>query len=134
MSEDHHESGSGNGADNAPDAAIGEIGDEDRERENPSAEGAGVSDAMTQVRELLFGEVQRTNDDHFDKLSRQMEAMRTEIEDRLDRIEQRVDQLSRETKEEQNAVIVSIGAAIESVGQQIAQLGDNGAADDAAHE
>lgn len=134
MSDEYLEGGAGNGADHSPNAAVHDDSGEARETEYSGADEANVADAMTQVRELLFGEAQRNNDDHFDKLSRQVDALRAQIEDRLDRIEQQVDQLNRETKEEQSAMIVSIGAAIESVGQQIAQLGDNGAPDDAAHE
>ena len=89
---------------------------------------------IDQVRELLFGDAQRTNDNRIATLDGAMRAMELRLIERLDGIDRRIDELSQRTKADQASALRSVGAAIEEVGRQITALGAGQASDDAARD
>jgi hypothetical protein len=85
--------------------------------------GHDPAQTIEQVRELLFGESQRSNDTRIGDLDGKVEAMRADMLDRLARLEARLVDLGRDTETRRLASIEDIGAAIAGLGASVRNMG-----------
>jgi hypothetical protein len=86
-------------------------------------DGARAADPMDQVRELLFGETKRSQEQNLQALEEKVESMRAEFLARFAALENRLAELARETKQDQALSIEAIGAAISQLGDSLQTLG-----------
>jgi hypothetical protein len=84
--------------------------------------GAGGPDPMEQVRELLFGEAQRSTEQSFQALDAKLEAMRADFLSRIAALESRLVDLARDTEHNRAASVDAIGAAISQLGATVQNL------------
>jgi len=80
-------------------------------------------DPMDQVRELLFGEAKRSQEQSTLALDQKIDSMRAEFLSRFASLENRLNELGRETKQDQAQSIETIGSAIAQLGDSLKVLG-----------
>jgi len=80
------------------------------------------SEALEQVRELLFGAAKRGTEQHLRDLDCKIEAVREEILARLAELESRLLDLGRETEHNHAASIDAIGGAIAQLGATVQNM------------
>ena len=77
---------------------------------------------IDQVRDLLFGDTQRANVDHFDSLEKKLAQMESRISARLDRIEQDIATRAEAAASAHRDSILEMGKAVAAVGEQFKSL------------
>lgn len=82
------------------------------------------NNTIDQVRDLLFGEAQRGNDQRHDQLNAAIEALRQDMAERLNMLEARMIEQDRNTEQRHAASIRGIGAAISELGEQVSKFAD----------
>ena len=78
--------------------------------------------SIDQVRELLFGQTQRANEQRAQELNQGIEALRHEMLERFKAMETRMEEAAVETARRHAATIDSIGVAIGDLGAQVRKL------------
>jgi len=97
------------------------------EQEEPKASQkaeAPVDPTMEQVRELLFGQTQRANEQRDKELNATIDALRREMLERFAAMEARMDEAAHETAQRHAASVDAIGAAIAEVGAHVRKLAE----------
>lgn len=77
---------------------------------------------IEQVRELLFGEMQRGNGARFDALEKKLDQFQKLMAKRLDSIEKEIATLAESTASAQRDQILEMGKAVAAVGEQFKSL------------
>jgi hypothetical protein len=89
---------------------------------NPTA---GTPEAtIEQVRELLFGDKQRGNDQRHRDIEAAIEALRHDMLERFSMLESRVADVEREAERRHAAAIDGIGSALSDLGAHIRKLAE----------
>jgi hypothetical protein len=79
-------------------------------------------DPMEQVRDLLFGDAQRSTERQFRAMDEKIEAMRRDFLERFTLLESLLDDLARETENSRMASVDAIGSAIAQLGATVQNL------------
>jgi hypothetical protein len=82
------------------------------------------NNTIDQVRDLLFGEAQRTNDQRNEQLNAAIEALRQDMSERLNLLEARLIEQDRNAEQRHIAAIRGIGTAISELGEQVSKFAD----------
>jgi len=85
---------------------------------------AGVDPTIEQVRELLFGQAQRTNEQRDKELNQTIDALRREMMERFAAMEARMDELAHETTRRHSTTVEAIGSAIADLGAHVRKLAE----------
>jgi hypothetical protein len=84
----------------------------------------GSEPTMEQVRELLFGQTQRANDQRALELNQTIDALRAEMIERFAAMEARMEERAVETARRHSSTIEAIGVAISDLGAQVRKLAE----------
>ena len=90
------------------------------QKDQPMANGAG--NTIEQVRELLFGEANRTSADRDRQLQDNIDALRADMLDRFALMEARMSEMERAIEDRHVTTTDEIGLAITEIGEKIRRL------------
>jgi hypothetical protein len=95
-------------------------------KENGAANGAAqpVPPTIEQVRELLFGDAQRSTSQKHAELDAAIEALRRDMLERFAMLESRMADMERETDRRHAAAIDAIGVALTDLGAHVRKLAE----------
>ena len=79
-------------------------------------------DRMDQIRELLFGELQKQNDARFVELTLRLREVETVFSRRLDAMQVRLDALAGELNAEQRASFDELSRGVQDLGDRIRRI------------
>ena len=82
----------------------------------------GNEPTMEQVRELLFGQTQRSNEKRAQELDGIIQALRREMIEKFAAAESRMDEMAHETARRHATTVDAIGTAISDLGAQVRKL------------
>jgi hypothetical protein len=82
----------------------------------------GADERMDQIRELLFGEQQKLNDDRFVELTLRLREIEATVTRRLDTLQARLDALASEVKADQRSAFDEISRGVEELGARIRHI------------
>ncbi len=85
-------------------------------------ETAAAEPSIDQVRELLFGQTQRANEQRAQELNQAIDGLRNEMIERFRAMEARMEEAAVETARRHASTIDSIGLAIGDLGAQVRKL------------
>ncbi len=83
-----------------------------------------VDPTIDQVRELLFGHTQRSNEQRDAELNQTIDTLRREMLERFAAVEARMDQMAVETERRHSTTIAAIGLAIADLGAHVSKLAE----------
>ena len=86
--------------------------------------GQPVPPTIDQVRELLFGETHRSNEQQHRDIETSIEALRRDMLERFSMLETRMADMERETERRHATAIDGIGAALTDLGAHIRKLAE----------
>ncbi len=89
-----------------------------------SKQSAAADPTIDQVRELLFGQTQRSNEARTQELNQSIEALRREMLERFAAMDQRIEELTQATTKRHLGTVEAIGSAISALGAQISKLAE----------
>ncbi|MGE3644786.1 MAG: hypothetical protein AB7F96_13130 [Beijerinckiaceae bacterium] len=92
------------------------------ERNNANGSGHDVTPVIDQVRELLFGDANRTIDTRLEALMAKVDRQHAEIMDRFAQIEARMVVLEKDVEDRRLASIEQIGEAIAQLGASVRNM------------
>ena len=92
---------------------------DDRPEEDPAA-------AINQVRELLFGDANRSFDTRTGQLDAKIDRLAAEMNERFNMVERRISELQAQTEERHLSAIADIGDAIMQLGTAVRSMGAPG--------
>ncbi len=99
-------------------------GDQAEPKSSSKAEAQPVDPTIDQVRELLFGHAQRTNEQRDKELNQTIDALRRDMLERFASVEARMDELAHETSRRHATTVDAIGAAIADLGAHVRKLAE----------
>ena len=82
------------------------------------------NDTIDQVRDLLFGDAQRSNAERFEAIETMLVQMEKRLSARLDRIEQEIEARTEAVASAHRGSILEMGKAVAAVGEQFKSLAD----------
>lgn len=100
-----------------------------REATKPAVDDAPAADpaaTIEQVRELLFGDANRTLDQRANQLDAKIDRLAAEMNERFNQVERRISELQAQTEERHLSSISDIGDAISQLGATIRGMGAPG--------
>ncbi len=86
--------------------------------------GPATSPTIDQVRELLFGENHRSNEQQHRDLEASVEALRRDMQERFSLLETRLADVEREAERRHATSIDGIGAALSDLGAHVRKLAE----------
>lgn len=87
------------------------------------AGGREVTDEkMDQIRDLLFGEFQRQNEQRVNQLEARIRQLETDVQRRLDALQARLEALSGESQAERRSAFDELARGIHDLGERIRQI------------
>lgn len=89
-----------------------------------NAEPRAAEPSIDQVRELLFGQTQRSNDKRAQELQQTIDALRQDMMERFAAMEARMEQASLDAALRHANAIDAIGAAIGDLGAHVRKLAE----------
>lgn len=92
-------------------------------KQSPGGSNGIASDAnenpMDQVRDLLFGQVQRGNDEKITELAERLEEMNTEIISRLEALDEKFTRITESLNDDRVQCMQEVGVGFAEIGKQI---------------
>lgn len=79
---------------------------------------------IEQVRELLFGHTQRSNEQRHNELNQAIDALRRDMLERFAAVEARMDQMALDTERRHATTVEAIGSAIADLGVYVRKLAE----------
>ncbi len=87
------------------------------------AGGRDVADEkMDQIRDLLFGEFQRQNDQRMSQLEARIRELETDVHRRLDALQARLDAYAGESQAERRSAFDELARGVQDLGERIRQI------------
>jgi DNA-binding transcriptional MerR regulator len=86
--------------------------------------GGDEQSTIGQIRELLFGETQRRNDDQAQQLKHLIDALEARLTERLDKLDARVKALAEAADDDRRQNLSDLGKELGALAAQITKLGD----------
>ncbi len=77
------------------------------------------ADAMDQVRDLLFGQAQKSNDERIEQLFSKIDQVSDNFNERLDQLDQKIELLTLQLDSEHKENIQQIGEGLSALGKDI---------------
>ena len=84
-----------------------------------------VDPTIDQVRELLFGHTQRSNEKRDQELNQTIDALRREMLEKFAAVEARMDEMAHETARRHATTVDAIGSAIADLGAHVRKLAES---------
>lgn len=92
--------------------------------EEEKMENGAADPTIDQVRELLFGQTQRSNDQRHREIDATIAELRKEMLERFAAVEARMDQMALDTERRHATTVDAIGSAIADLGAHVRKLAE----------
>ncbi len=77
---------------------------------------------IEQIRNLLFGDIQKNNADRLSAIERRLAVIEADLPKQLNRLQEQIAQLATSTEASQRTMMLEIGKSISALGEQLTKL------------